>query len=486
MELHELTIEQARELLDKREVSAKELTQAFLDRIQATEPQVHAYLTVTPESALKEAEAADQKLAAGQSGPLLGIPCGIKDVFITKDLTTTAGSRILENFVPPYDAFAVARLKEAGAVILGKQNMDEFAMGSSTENSAFGPSHNPWDLKAIPGGSSGGSAASVAAGSCLFSIGTDTGGSIRQPASHCGVVGLKPTYGRVSRFGMIAFASSLDQAGPFARTVAGAAQVLGAMAGHDPADSTSAPMQVPDYSAALDKGLKGLKLGVPKEYFIEGMDPEVEKAAREAISVLEDLGAQTVEISLPHTDYALAVYYILAPAECSSNLARYDGVKYGLSKRAENADLMDMYLDTRSSGFGEEVIRRVMLGTYALSAGYYDAYYGKAGQVRTLIKQDFLEAFEKVDAIVSPVAPTPAFDLGQKIDDPLQMYLSDVLTLSVNLAGLPGISLPAGFSSTGRPIGLQIIGPHFAEETVLAAGHAFQMATDHHTKRPAL
>ena len=486
MELHELTIEQARELLDKREISAKELTQAFLDRIQATEPQVHAYLTVTPESALKEAEAADQKLAAGQSGPLLGIPCGIKDVFITKDLTTTAGSRILENFVPPYDAFAVARLKEAGAVILGKQNMDEFAMGSSTENSAFGPSHNPWDLRAIPGGSSGGSAASVAAGSCLFSIGTDTGGSIRQPASHCGVVGMKPTYGRVSRFGMIAFASSLDQAGPFARTVAGAAQVLKAMAGHDPADSTSAPMQVPDYAAALGKGVKGLKLGVPKEYFIEGMDPEVEKAAREAISVLESLGARSVEISLPHTDYALAVYYILAPAECSSNLARYDGVKYGLSKREENADLMDMYLDTRSAGFGEEVIRRVMLGTYALSAGYYDAYYGKAGQVRTLIKQDFLEAFKKVDAIVSPVAPTPAFDLGQKIDDPLQMYLSDVLTLSVNLAGLPGISLPAGFSSAGRPIGLQIIGSHFAEQTVLAAGHAFQMATDHHTKRPTL
>ncbi len=486
MELHELTIEQARELLDKREVSAKELTQAFLDRIQTTEPQVHAYLAVTADSALKQAEAADQKLAAGQGGPLTGIPCGIKDVFITKDLTTTAGSRILEKFVPPYDATAVARLKAAGAVILGKQNMDEFAMGSSTENSAYGPSHNPWDLKAIPGGSSGGSAASVAAGSCLFSIGTDTGGSIRQPASHCGVVGMKPTYGRVSRYGMIAFASSLDQAGPFSRTVAGAAHVLQAMSGHDPADSTSAPMEVPDYAAALGKGVKGLKLGVPKEYFIEGMDPEVEKTAREAIRVLEGLGAQTVEISLPHTEYALAVYYIIAPAECSSNLARYDGVKYGLSKREENADLIDMYFNSRSAGFGEEVIRRVMLGTYALSAGYYDAYYGKAGQVRTLIKQDFIEAFKKVDAIVSPVAPTPAFDLGQKIDDPLQMYLSDVLTLSVNLAGLPGISIPAGFNSSGRPIGLQIIGPHFAEETVLTAGHAFQEATDHHTKRPSL
>jgi aspartyl-tRNA(Asn)/glutamyl-tRNA(Gln) amidotransferase subunit A len=486
MELHELSIEEARELLDKREVSARELTQALLDRIQATEPKLHAYLTLTPESALAQAGEADKKLAAGNGGPLTGIPCGIKDVFITKDITTTAGSRILEKFVPPYDATAVARLKEAGAVILGKQNMDEFAMGSSTENSAYGPSHNPWDLKAIPGGSSGGSAASVAAGSCLFSIGTDTGGSIRQPASHCGVVGIKPTYGRVSRFGMIAFASSLDQAGPFSRTVAGAAQVLGAMAGHDPADSTSAPMEVPDYAAALSRGVKGLKLGVPKEYFVEGMDPEVEKTTREAIQVLEGLGAETVEISLPHTEYALAVYYILAPAECSSNLARYDGVKYGLSKREENADLIDMYFNTRSAGFGEEVIRRVMLGTYALSAGYYDAYYGKAGQVRTLIKQDFLDAFKKVDAIVSPVAPSPAFDLGQKIDDPLQMYLSDVLTLSVNLAGLPGMSLPAGFNAAGRPIGMQIIGPHFAEETVLAAGHAFQQATDHHTKRPAL
>jgi len=486
MELHELTLEQARELLDRREVSARELTQAFLDRIQATEPQVRAYLKVTPESALQQAEAADKALAAGKGGALTGIPCGIKDVFCTKDIATTAGSRILENFVPPFDATAVARLKQAGAVILGKQNMDEFAMGSSTENSAYGPSHNPWDLKAIPGGSSGGSAASTAAGSCLFSIGTDTGGSIRQPASHCGVVGLKPTYGRVSRFGMIAFASSLDQAGPFCRTVAGAAQTLQAMAGHDPADSTSAPLPVPDYGQALKRGVKGLKLGVPKEYFVSGMDPEVESATKEALKVLEGLGASTVEISLPHTEYALAVYYIIAPAECSSNLARFDGVKYGLSVRRDQAGLMDMYLDTRSQGFGEEVIRRVMLGTYALSAGYYDAYYGKAGQVRTLIKEDFLAAFKEVDAIVSPVAPTPAFDLGQKTDDPLQMYLSDVLTLSVNLAGLPGMSLPSGFSLHGRPIGLQIIGPHFAEETVLAVGHAFQEATDHHTKRPAL
>jgi aspartyl-tRNA(Asn)/glutamyl-tRNA(Gln) amidotransferase subunit A len=486
MELYELSITQARELLDRREVSAVELTQALLQRIQDTEERIHAYLTVTPELALEQAEAADRLIAAGQGGPLTGIPCGIKDVFCTAGVTTTCASRILENFVPPFDATVVARLKAAGMVMLGKHNMDEFAMGSSTENSAFGPTRNPWDLTAIPGGSSGGSAASVAAGSCLYAVGTDTGGSIRQPASHCGVVGMKPTYGRVSRFGLIAFASSLDQAGPITRSVADCALVLQAIAGHDPADSTSAPAPVPDYSAALDRGVKGLKLGLPREYFQEGVDPEVEQTVRRAIAVLEELGATTVEVSLPHSEYALAVYYIVAPAECSSNLARYDGVKYGLSLRREKGDLMDMYLDTRSQGFGEEVIRRVMLGTYALSAGYYEAYYGKASQVRTLIKRDFLQAFEQVDALVAPVAPTPAFDLGQKVDDPLQMYLSDVLTLAVNLAGLPGISVPAGFASSGRPIGLQIIAPHFAEETVLAIGHAFQQATDHHTKRPPL
>lgn len=486
MELHELSVTAARELLDKGELSSVELTTALLERLEATEPKLHAYLTPTPELALDMAKAADQKIAAGQGGPLTGIPGGVKDVFCTKGVRTTAGSKILEEFVPPYDATAVARLKDAGFVMLGKQNMDEFAMGSSCENSAYGPTMNPWDLSAIPGGSSGGSAASLAAGSCLFSIGTDTGGSIRQPASHCGVVGLKPTYGRVSRLGMIAFASSLDQGGPLCRSVADAALVLQAMAGHDPKDSTSAPEPVPDYSAALHSGVKGMKLGVPKEYFVEGLDPQVEQSVRQAIGVLEDAGAEIREVSLPHTDHGLATYYIIAPAECSSNLARFDGVKYGLSVRNQGGDLHDMYFDTRSQGFGEEVIRRIMLGTYALSAGYYDAYYGKAGQVRTLLQRDFLQAFEEVDAIVSPTAPTPAFDIGQKINDPLQMYLSDVFTLSVNLAGICAISLPCGLADSSRPIGLQIIGPHFAEPTLFAVGHAFQQATDHHLARPSL
>ncbi len=486
MELHDLTIAQARELLDRRELSAVELTQAMLARIEASEPSLHAYLTVTADQALAQAAAADKLIATGQAGPLTGIPAGIKDVICTQGVRTTCASRILENFVPPFDATLVARLKAAGMVMLGKHNMDEFAMGSSTENSAFGPTHNPWDLKAIPGGSSGGSAASVAAGSAFFAVGTDTGGSIRQPASHCGVVGLKPTYGRVSRLGLVAFASSLDQAGPFARSVADLAEVLQVIAGHDPADSTSSPAPVPDYRAALGRGVKGLKLGLPKEFFAAGLDPEVEAAVKAAITALERLGAELVEVSLPHSDYGLAVYYIIAPAECSSNLARFDGVKYGLSLRAERGSLTDMYLDTRSQGFGPEVIRRVMLGTYALSAGYYDAYYGKAGQVRTLIRRDFERAFAQCDAIVSPVAPTPAFDLGQKVDDPVQMYLSDIFTLSCNLAGLPGMSLPCGFSQKGRPIGLQILGPHFAEETLLAIGHAYQGVSDHHAQRPAL
>ncbi|MCG2763258.1 MAG: Asp-tRNA(Asn)/Glu-tRNA(Gln) amidotransferase subunit GatA [Desulfarculaceae bacterium] len=486
VELHELSLTQAVDLLAKGEVSSLEMTQALIKRIEDTEPQVKAYLTLTGEAALLEAKAADQARAAGQAGPLCGVPAGLKDVLCTAGVRTTCGSKILENFVPPFDAFLVKKLKEAGMVLLGKHNMDEFAMGSSTENSGFEPSHNPWDLAAIPGGSSGGTAASVAAGSSLFSVGTDTGGSIRQPASHCGVVGLKPTYGRVSRFGLVAFASSLDQAGPITRSVADAALVLSVIAGHDPADSTSTSRPVPDYAASLGRGVKGLKLGVPKEFFVQGLDPEVEATVKAAMAELISQGAELVEVSLPHTEYALPVYYIIAPAEASSNLARYDGVKYGLSVRAEGAGLMDMYLDTRSRGFGPEVIRRVMLGTYALSAGYYDAYYGKAGQVRTLIRRDFEAAFEKVDAIVGPVTPTPAFDIGQKVDDPLQMYLSDVFTLSTNLAGLPGMSIPAGFSKAGRPIGLQIIGPHFAEETLFAVGHAYEQATDHHLRRPPL
>ena len=484
MELYEMSLAQAGDMLAKREVSSLDLTEALLARIEATEPSLHAYLNLVPELAREQAKKADEVLARGQGGPLTGVPAGIKDVICTEGVPTTCASRILENFKPPFDATLVARLKAAGMVMLGKHNMDEFAMGSSTENSAFGPSHNPWDLTAIPGGSSGGSAASVAAGSCFYAVGTDTGGSIRQPAACCGVVGLKPTYGRVSRLGLVAFASSLDQAGPLTRTVADAALVLEVIAGHDPLDSTCASQPVPDYQAALTRGVKGLTLGVPKEYFVEGMDPEVERAVRQAISVLEEQGAHVREVSLPHTDYALPVYYIVAPAECSSNLARYDGVKYGLSVRGEKADLLDMYLDTRSQGLGEEVIRRVMLGTYALSAGYYDAYYGKAGQVRTLIKRDFLEAFTQVDAIVCPTTPTPAFDIGQKVDDPLQMYLSDVFTLAINLAGLPGMSLPCGFSSAGRPLGLQIIAPHFAEEVMLSVGQAYQQATDFHTRRP--
>lgn len=486
MEPHELTLTQAAALLAKREASSVELTQAMLARIEATEPQLKAYLTVTPEAALERARAADAALANGQAGPLCGVPAGIKDVICTKGVRTTCASRILEGFVPPYDATLVARLKDAGMVMLGKHNMDEFAMGSSTENSAFATTHNPWDLTTVPGGSSGGSAASVAAGSCYYSVGTDTGGSIRQPASHCGVVGLKPTYGAVSRFGIIAFASSLDQAGPLTRTVADAALVLQAISGHDPADSTSMPRQAPDYTAALNQGVKGLKLGVPKEYFVEGLDPEVEAAVRQALAELEAQGAELREVSLPHTDYGLAVYYIIAPAEASSNLARFDGVKYGLSVRPQGGDLMDMYLETRSQGFGPEVIRRVMLGTYALSAGYYDAYYNKASQVRTLLMRDFAAAFEEVDAIVGPVTPTPAFEIGQKAGDPMQMYLSDVFTLSCNLAGLPGMSVPCGFSGQGRPIGLQVLAPHFAEERLLAIGHAYQQATDHHTRRPAL
>jgi aspartyl-tRNA(Asn)/glutamyl-tRNA(Gln) amidotransferase subunit A len=486
MELHELTMGEAIDLLEKGEISSLDLTKALLERIQATEPLIHAYLKVDSDAALLQAEQADQMRAQGKASRLTGIPCGIKDVLCTEGMTTTCGSRILENFSPPYDATLVGNLKKQGAVILGKQNMDEFAMGSSCENSAFGPTKNPWDLKAIPGGSSGGSAASVSASSSFFSIGTDTGGSIRQPASHCGVVGLKPTYGRVSRYGLVAYASSLDQAGPLARSVADAADVLQVIAGHDPLDSTCSPMEVPDYRAALLKGIKGLKLGVPKEYFVEGMDPEVEEAVKKAISHLESLGAELVPVSLPHTEYALPTYYIVAPAEASSNLARYDGVRYGLSVRDSEGDLKDMYRKTRTKGFGPEVLRRIMLGTYALSAGYYDAYYGKACQVRTLIKQDFQESFKQVDALVCPVAPTPAFDIGQKVDDPVQMYLSDIFTLAVNMAGLPGLSLPCGISKNNRPIGLQIIAPHFAEETLITVGHAFESTTDHHQKKPHL
>ncbi len=485
MELYELTVAQAHEKLKSKEISSRELTRSVLTRIEQVEPEVGAYITLTAESANEQARQADKRIAEGNINPLTGIPLAIKDLISTKGVRTTCASRILENYIPPYDATIVTRLKAEGMVMLGKVNMDEFAMGSSTENSALKVTHNPWNLSHIPGGSSGGSAAAVAAGECLAAIGSDTGGSIRQPASHCGVVGMKPTYGRISRYGLVAFASSLDQIGPLTRDVTDCAHLLNALCGYDPRDSTSVPREKPDYTQALRREIKGLRLGIPKEYFIAGMNPEVEQAVHKAVSVFEDLGAQCLEISLPHTEYAVAVYYIIATAEASSNLARYDGVKYGF-RDPQKRTLMEMYQQTRSKGFGPEVIRRIMLGTYVLSAGYYDAYYRKASQVRTLIHQDFQRAFQSCDLILTPVAPTPAFPRGEKSSDPLEMYLTDIFTISVNLAGIPGMSLPCGFSSQGLPIGLQILGNHFEEEKVLQAGHAFEQSTNHHLRRPPL
>jgi aspartyl-tRNA(Asn)/glutamyl-tRNA(Gln) amidotransferase subunit A len=480
------TIAGARAALGRRELSATELTRSFLERTALVEPALNALLEVTAERALADAAAADERLARGESGPLLGIPVVLKDIFATRDIRTTCGSRILESFVPPYDSDAAARLARAGAVLIGKANLDEFAMGSSTENSAFGITRNPWDPARVPGGSSGGSAAAVAAGEALAALGTDTGGSIRLPASFCGLCGLKPTYGRVSRFGVIAYASSLDQVGPLAWTVRDLADVLGVIAGHDARDSTSVPHPVPDYAAALTGSVEGLRIGVPREYFTEGIAPDVERAVRAAIDRLADLGARVVEVTLPHTPYAIATYYLVATAEASSNLARYDGVKYGLRRAATDDGLLDMYRHTRDAGFGTEVKRRIMLGTYALSAGYYDAYYLKALKVRTLIRRDFGRAFEGCDVIAAPTAPTTAFRLGEKVSDPLAMYLSDVFTTSVNLAGLPGLSVPCGFDSAGLPIGLQVIAPAFAEETALRVGDAYQRATDWHLHRPPL
>jgi aspartyl-tRNA(Asn)/glutamyl-tRNA(Gln) amidotransferase subunit A len=489
VKLYELTIHEASRRLAAGEFTAVELTEAVLERIVAVDNDVKAYLTLTPEAALEQAQAADQRREAGENGPLLGIPLAIKDVLCTKGITTTCGSRILEPFVSPYDATVVARLKAAGAVLLGKTNTDEFAMGSSTENSAFFTTRNPWDLERVPGGSSGGSAAAVAADECLGALGTDTGGSVRQPAGLCGVVGLKPTYGRVSRYGLIAYASSLDQVGALAKDVSDAALLLGAIAGHDPRDSTSINAPVPDYTAALTGEITGVRVGVPKEYFIDGMQPEVETSVRAAVDVLVDLGAEVHQVSLPHTDYALPVYYLIAPAEASANLARYDGVRYGL-RVDESSDLIQMYKDTRGQGFGAEVKRRIMLGTYALSAGYYDAYYLKAQKVRTLIKGDFDaafgRAFEQVDVIVAPTSPTTAFRIGEKADDPLQMYLMDVFTLSMNLAGNCGLSLPCGFDESGLPIGMQIMGPPLGEEQVLRVAHAYEQATEWHRWKPAL
>ncbi len=490
MQLNELTILEARRLLARGEISAVELTQAVIDRIVAVDNQVRAYLTLTPELALEQAQVADQRLSAARRGsedglpPLLGIPLAIKDVLCTEGITTTCGSRILEDFVPPYDATVVVRLKAAGFTMLGKTNTDEFAMGSSTENSAYFTTHNPWDLERVPGGSSGGSAAAVAADEALGALGTDTGGSVRQPAAFCGVVGLKPTYGRVSRYGLVAFASSLDQVGTLTGDVADAAFLLGIIAGPDPCDSTAADVPVPDYLGALNGDIRGLRLGVPAEYFVPGMEPGVEAAARTALAEFEGLGATVVTVSLPHTEYALPVYYLIAPAEASANLARYDGVKYGYSAPGAT-ELWDLYKRTREEGFGAEVKRRIMLGTYALSAGYYDAYYLKAQKVRTLIRQDFERVLQEVDAVVAPTSPTVAFPIGSRAADPLRMYLSDIFTLSLNLAGFCGISIPCGFSQ-GMPVGMQVLGRPFDEATILRVAHAYEQATPWHACKPAL
>ncbi|HEY1849679.1 MAG TPA: Asp-tRNA(Asn)/Glu-tRNA(Gln) amidotransferase subunit GatA [Candidatus Binataceae bacterium] len=471
-ELNRLTITEARDLLRKREISAQELTRACLDQIKLVDPKLNAFITVCAREAHEQAQAADARLAAGEAPALCGIPLAIKDIYATRGVRTTCASKILETFVPPFDATVIARLRANGAVFVGKANLDEFAMGSSTENSAFGPTRNPHNVERVAGGSSGGSAAAVAADQCLGSLGTDTGGSIREPASFCGVVGLKPTYSRVSRYGVIAYASSLDQVGPFAKTVRDAAILLRDLAGADPRDATCAARAVPDYEAALTGNIKGLRIGVPKEYFVEGIAPEVERAVRDALKAYEAMGARLVEITLPHTSYATAAYYIVATAEASANLSRYDGIRFGL--RVEGDNNIEIYNRTRARGFGAEVKRRIMLGTFVLSAGYYDAYYLKGQKVRTLIRRDFERAFESCDIIATPVAPTTAFALGEKMSDPLKMYLSDIFTISVNLAGLPGISVPCGFDAQGLPIGLQLIGQPFGEEAILRAGDAFE------------
>ena len=483
--LNELSIEEASELLSARKISAVELTDACLARTAATDERVGSFLEVTADLARTQAAAADARIARGEGGPLTGIPIGLKDIFLTKGVPTTCASKILKGFVPTFDGTVVERLYQAGAVLIGKLNMDEFAMGSSCENSALGTTRNPWDLTRVAGGSSGGSASSVAARQVLGSFGTDTGGSIRLPASYCGVTGIKPTYGRVSRFGVIAFASSLDQVGPMATTTRGAAMLLQAVAGKDPRDSTSLDAVVPDFSAGMGSDLKGLRLGIPKEYFVAGLDADVEAAVKVSLDRLRDLGATLVDVTLPHTDYAAATYYIVATAEASSNLGRYDGVRYGVRHGEENG-IRDMYGESRDQGFGVEVKRRIMLGTYVLSAGYYEAYYSKAMRVRTLIRRDFEEAFAHCDAIVTPTAPSTAFAVGSRIDDPLKMYLSDVLTISVNLAGLPGMSIPCGLDSEDMPIGLQLIGKPLDEAGIFRVAAALEGATDWASRAPEL
>ena len=484
MELSSLSIGDLSEKLRKAEVTSKEVVADYLKRIESLDPQIRSYLTVNTDQALKMAEEADEQLKGSKNpGPLTGIPIAIKDNICTKGVRTTCASKILEDFVPPYNATVIQNLRRAGAILIGKTNMDEFAMGSSTENSGRHPTLNPWGAGRIPGGSSGGSAAAVAADLTAGALGSDTGGSIRQPAAMCGVVGFKPTYGRVSRFGLVAFASSLDQIGPLTKNVADSALLLKAISGYDPMDSTSAQVSTPDFTKSLSGSLQGLKFGIPKEYFIDGLDPEVERSVQESIRVLEKLGANLAEIELPHTPYAVATYYILATAEASSNLARYDGVRYGY-RVPKSKGLLEMYMESRQEGFGSEVKRRIMLGTYALSAGYYDAYYRKAQCVRTLIKHDFDQAFKSVDVIVTPTAPTAAFRIGEKTQDPLQMYLSDIFTISVNLAGIPAVSLPCGFSSEGLPIGLQLVGKAFDEESIFRAAYGFEQSTEWHLRKP--
>jgi len=481
----QLTISEAHKLLKDKQISSVELTKSCLDRIEKLEPQVKAIVTFTGDLALEQAKKADEMIADGNCKPLTGVPAMIKDVICTKGVKTTCSSKMLENFVPPYNATVMEKLSADGMVMVGKANMDEFAMGSSTENSAFFTTRNPWDLSRVPGGSSGGSAAAVACGEAIYALGSDTGGSIRQPASFCSVTGLKPTYGRVSRYGLVAFASSLDQIGPFTHDVTDAALVLNAISGFDNNDSTSVDVPVPDYTKCLTGDIKGMRIGVPKEYFVEGMQKEVEDAVKASIAKLEELGAIIDwNVSLPSTPYALAVYYIIAPSEASANLARYDGVKYGFSYK-DTDNMWEAMEKTREIGFGPEVKRRIMLGTYALSAGYYDAYYLKAQKVRTLIRREFDSAFEKYDALVTPTTPTVPFKIGEKAQDPIQMYLSDIFTIPINIAGVPAITVPGGFAD-GLPIGLQVIGKPFAEETILKVAHAYQQVTDWHKQKPKI
>ncbi len=481
-----LTIHELADLFKKGTISSREATEAYLSRITLINPKINAYLAVIGEAALKAADEADARIAKGESGALLGVPLAIKDVICTRGVPTTCGSRILKNYIPPYDAAVIERFKEAGAVILGKTNMDEFAMGSSTESSHFGPTRNPHNTDYVPGGSSGGSAAAVAADLCAGALGSDTGGSIRQPASYCGVVGLKPTYGRVSRYGLVAYASSLDQIGPITKDVRDTALLLSAVAGHDKRDSTSLDIPVPDYLGHLADGVKGMKVGLPREYFGEGLDEEVSRRVTEAVAVLREGGAEIIDISLPHTEYALASYYIIAPSEASSNLARYDGVRYGYREVHPDDSLVDMFKHTRSAGFGAEVKRRIMLGTYALSAGYYDAYYKKALQVRRLIREDFDRAFGVVDVIACPAAPTAAYRIGEKIADPLSMYLGDIYTVTANLAGIPGISVPAGMNDKGLPVGLQLLGRPLGEADILAAARFVEEHRTAKTPKPGM